>query len=581
MVGSLGRVLMMLVVLFLGGGNSAVYCQEEVPDTVRLKADEFFLEAQRQQLLGNRDAAFELLSHSLELNPYSPAAMYKLSLCYLQLHNDSMAIDLMGRAIKLAPSNYWYHDAMVKLLVQVNRTDDALAQLEEMSVAYPGKTDVLAMLESLYSSKQDWENVIKTLDKIEKIEGKNEQISLEKFRTYILMKDEKNAYEEMVALADEYPNDLRYRVLIGDLLMEDGKTDEALEVYSRVEKEDPENINLMLSMAEYYSVSRQDSLYQQQLEKVITSPNIDDEKQLAFLNNIVVRNIQSGGDTTQVMKIMKKALASSKPSADMYELCLRYMVTTKAPTEDIRPVAQAMLKVNPEHEATRSLLLQYAIEDGDYKEIINVCEPAVGYSVDEPVFYYYLGISYFQTDEYRKSIEVFRSLVSRFRDTDNLEMITNSYSIMGDAYHVLKEDKNAFLAYDTCLIYRPEDPQVLNNYAYYLSLQDKDLKRAEEMSRLSLAKDSANYTYLDTYAWIMFRQKRYQEAKEYIDMALNYMESDSVKASDANIIEHAGDIYSKCGLTDEAVEYWKKALSLNPDSKMLIEPKIKKRKYKE
>ena len=120
---------------------------------------------------------------------------------------------------------------------------------------------------------------------------------------------------------------------------------------------------------------------------------------------------------------------------------------------------------------------------------------------------------------------------------------------------------------------------MLNNYAYYLSLQKKDLKRAEEMSRKSLEKEGDNPTYLDTYAWILFQQGRYNDAKVYIDSVLVLL-GDSVEADDASLIEHAGDIYSKCGLTEQAVKYWQKALQLGKGS-ALLEKKIRKRKYVE
>lgn len=99
------------------------------------------------------------------------------------------------------------------------------------------------------------------------------------------------------------------------------------------------------------------------------------------------------------------------------------------------------------------------------------------------------------------------------------------------------------------------------------------------MSALSLSKDSTNYTFIDTYAWILFQQKKYMEAKTYIDNAMTIMLQDSLEADDSNIFEHAGDIYSKCGLTDKAVEYWKKAIELGSDQKAIIDRKIKKKKY--
>lgn len=72
---------------------------------------------------------------------------------------------------------------------------------------------------------------------------------------------------------------------------------------------------------------------------------------------------------------------------------------------------------------------------------------------------------------------------------------------------------------------------VLNNYAYYLSLKKKDLQRAEEMSRKSNEIEPDNATYLDTYAWVLYQLKRYDEAKQYMDRAVELMTKEELDES--------------------------------------------------
>ena len=141
---------------------------------------------------------------------------------------------------------------------------------------------------------------------------------------------------------------------------------------------------------------------------------------------------------------------------------------------------------------------------------------------------------------------------------------------MGDMQH-------AYESYDSCLVYRPDEALVLNNYAYYLSLQRQKLDKAEDMSRRSLEQEPDNPTYIDTYAWILFQQKRYAEAKTYIDKALAIM-ADDIDADDANIIEHAGDIYARLGDKQTAMRYWTLSAQLGNDSPLLAK-KLKKQKY--
>ena len=128
-------------------------------------------------------------------------------------------------------------------------------------------------------------------------------------------------------------------------------------------------------------------------------------------------------------------------------------------------------------------------------------------------------------------------------------------------------------------MYRPDDAMVLNNYAYYLSLEKRELDKAEEMSRRSLEKEGTNHTYLDTYAWILFQQKKYAEAKVYIDSVL-VLAGDSLTDDDYNIIEHAGDIYAMNGLTAQAVGYWQQSYDMGNRS-VTLQKKLKKKKYVE
>lgn len=569
----IGRESGVGLLLFLSFGVLCASAQ----DSNKAKADHFILEGHRQMLLGNNSDAFEMFRHGLMLNPKSSVALSELSHFWQYLRQDSLSLQYMKLATQYAPDNYWNKEALVDFYVDAGKTDDAINVLEQLAKQFPEKEDVLLMLETLYKQKQDYANVVRVLDALEVKEGKSEQLSIEKFRTYVQMKDEKKAFEEMSELAEEYPNDLRYRVLLGDLYVDQGQYDEGLKVYQAVEEEDSTNIYLMSSMLNYYTKTNQDSLYQQQLNKVCTNPQLDEETRLRFLNGLVFQNMQENKDPQPLLEIFQKVLAMPQENTQILELCTRFMVTIKRPADEVKPVLNQMLDINPENNMARGLLLEYAVEANDLPEVIRISKPAVDYSIDDPVFYYYLGVAYFQTDSAQLAVKTFRKGLQKVDSKTNLQLLTNMYALMGDAYHQLGDNKHAYECYDSCLLYRPDEAMVLNNYAYYLSLEEKQLEKAEEMSRRSLEKESDNYTYIDTYAWILFKQKKYGEAKEYIDKALAIM-GDDIEANDATIIEHAGDIYAKNGQKERAVEFWQQAVDLG-NASVVLKKKLNKKKY--
>lgn len=507
----------------------------------------FFHEAQRQNNARNYDAAYDLFRFCLELNPNSGAVLYELSSLNRYLRNDSLSVAQMERAVRLYPDNYWYKDQLVKLYFNNKQMAEAQTALEQMAAQFPEKEDVLMMLLDLYASNSDFDNVIKTIEKIEVKEGKSEQLSIEKFRIYLQNHDEKAAFREMKALADEYPNDVRYQVLIGDLYLDQDKPAEALKIYNKVAEKEPDNINLALSMMSYYQKTGVDSLYDRQLEKLVMHPSLDDDNRLNLITSLVYQNLQQKADSTRILRLFDKALTLPQKDSRMYELYARFMVNKNMPTSSIKPVLHKMLELDPESDIARNQLLTYAVEENDTLSIIRVCRPAVEYSSDNPVYYYYLGFAYFQADSTRLAIDTFKKGIAKNKASkeEDAGMTANMYTLLGDLYHKSGMESKCYEVYDSCLIYRPDDALVLNNYAYYLCLAKKDLKRAEQMSRRSLEIDKDNPTYLDTLAWILYMQKRYQEAKTVMDRAAELLGDEINDEDNENLREHIKQINDK------------------------------------
>ena len=155
------------------------------------------------------------------------------------------------------------------------------------------------------------------------------------------------------------------------------------------------------------------------------------------------------------------------------------------------------------------------------------------------------------------------------------DLASDLYGFLGDVYHDMGKADSAYQAYDSALVYKDDNIATLNNYAYYLSLERKNLDRAAEMSYKTVKAEPNNAIYLDTYAWVLFEQGKIEEAYTYINQAIKNI---SPTEENASIYEHAGDILSVKGETEKALEMWKKAQSLNSDSKTL-KKKIKHKKY--
>lgn len=576
---SFNRMYRFLHILLLFVFTLGVRAQEACSQEEQAKADAFYYDAMNERLKGNHAEAFQLFTHALAVNPNHVGANYGMSSYYHVLGSDEKAGEALKTAADHDAGNYWVKHALVQLYVSEDKTDEAIRQLEDMAASYPQNSNILFMLEELYQRKPDYQKVIETLDRIELLEGKNEEISTEKYRIYIQMNDKEKAFAEMRELADEYPNDLRYKARIGDLYLDSGETEKAYEVYQQLQQEDSTNVNVLLSLAHYYETTHQDSLYQQNLMRIVTNTSLPEESRMRLMQTIAAQNLfgQQGNDTTKVMGLFDKILQQPQENNNMAELYVRYMISSNVSTSKVKPVLQRMLDTDPEADIARNQLLSYAIDADDDKEVMRLCKTAVDYASENPVYYYYLSVAYLRNKRYNEAIDANRKGLAKTDSKSNLDMIVNMYTIMGDCYHYTGRNARAFECYDSCLLYKPNDVLVLNNYAYYLSLEKRELEKAERMASKAIELEKDNATYIDTYAWVLFQQQKYAEAKVYIDQVLNIVGKEPDK-DDATLIEHAGDIYSQCGFKDKALEYWKQAQGLGVKSKTL-ERKIKKKKY--
>ena len=540
-------------------------------DSQRLKY--FYFEAINQQTKGNYDAAFDLLSHCLTIDPYAAEVYFTQAAYYAELHNDSMALDCMERAAALNPTNDTYLERLAMTFINTKQYGKAIESYEQLYANDRKRSDVLAYLLNLYNQQRNYKQMLNTINRIEQVDGSNEQTTLSKMRIYAMMGDKEAEYKELKGLSDRHPNDMNYHIMLGNWLLQNNRDEEALQEYKLVMQEEPENQSAKMSMIDYYRTTGADSLANELQEQLLINNATPTATKLTLMRKVVSDNEDNGGDSSQVLNLFKRILAEPQKNSDMTELYAAYMTLKKMPQDSINHVLTQALAISPDNAGVRLQLIQSAWDANDYDEVISLSIPATQYNPEEMPFYYFLGMAYSQKDMRDEALDAFRRGVAQINEKSNKDIVSDFYAIMGDILHEKERNEEAYAAYDSSLQYKPDNVGALNNYAYYLSLEDLELEKAERMSYRTVKAEPTNATFLDTYAWILFKQQRYEEAKIYIDQTL---QNDYVPSG--VLLEHAGDIYAMCDDIDKAVDFWKQALAAGNSSKVLIR-KIRTRKY--
>ena len=551
-------------------------CSHHKPQASNLKPQTyqaFFLEAMIHRQKGNSDAAFDLLRRCVETDSTASEAYFFLSQYYNELKDTDKAMACIRKAASLEPDNTTYMETLAQAEIQQKNYLAATSVIEQLYKENKDREDLLEMLYSLYMQEDDYTHAIGVLESLEAIDGKSERLTYTKSNLYTKMGNKRAAIEEMKSLSDQYPNDLGYLGLYGDMLMMNDEHEQARQIYERILAEEPDNSRGQISMLNYLREQQQNERADSMATAILLNRQTPAEQKIYLLRQIIQENESGGGDSTKVLALFHKMLAQPSPEVAVATVCAAYMELKKMPRDSIAAVLEQILTLEPDNAPARLQLVSYAWADKDLDRIISICSAARQYNPDEMAFYYYQGIAHYQKGEHAEALSAFQNGIGVINEDSNPAIVSDFYAVMGDLLHEEGRAREAFEAYDSCLMHVPDNLMCLNNYAYYLSEMGQQLDKAEQMSYKTIKAEPQNPTFLDTYAWILFVQERYSEAKIYIDQAL---QNDS--DSNAVIIEHAGDIYMKNHDVQRALELWNEALRQNPDNKKLFR-KIKLKKY--
>jgi tetratricopeptide (TPR) repeat protein len=541
-------------------------------DQTRRKFDYYFYEALNAKTQGNYAEALDLFLHCQALDSTNANVLIELGTFYNALSEKNKALDYFRKAVQYDPSNYYYTMTLAGLSKELGLKKEVIGIYNSLLKQYPDKINLYFELANAYADDGELEKAMEALNAFEKGSGFSEMVALNKFRLYSMMNQKEKAFREIKNIIDKAPNDPRYLLLMGDLYLQDNQNDKALEYYEQVRAVDPDYPALILSMVNYYETTENKEAAQAELQKAITGSSLEVEVKIELLTRYISLLQQNKQDIKQTNPLFK-TLFEQYPNNSQLNLIYGNVLMMQEDKKGATKQFEIYIKDNPDDPAGYEQLLRIALSDNDMDKVIKITTEAIRQVPQHPQFHFYLGGAYYQQKKYREALAVFeKGLETATFENPLLE--SDFLAQVGDLNHLLGNTEAAFENYEKALKLNPQNLPVLNNYSYYLSLQKRDLDKAEQMSGITIKGEPTNATYLDTYGWILFEQGSYVAAKIYIEKAIEY----GSKEPSAEVYEHYGDVLYMTGDALKAVEQWKTAKKLGSDSKTL-DQKIKTGKY--
>lgn len=542
----------------------------------RDKARYIFMEALRQREAENDGAFYDLVGHAYNTDSTYTAAAYYYGLSSLMRRNVSQedaerGIALMRKHFEAHPEDYYEAYTYANVLPQIGDKEEALKTWLKLAELFPTKIDVQGQLADCYARNGDYHKAIEAFDSLEKVLGKTPELMLRKISYYSQLEDTTGMLNECRRLLYSAPRIAEYNTLMGSVFQSVQMNDSALAYYDKAISLAPDNGRPYLAKANIYMLKGDSVGYDREINNALKSKELDVDNKVAVLTDYIKQLFARNDTTERVNRLFTVLLEQHPHEVIIHDLYSEYFVVKK----DYRKAAEQMeyaVDIDPSNADYWKKLMMVNLMAEQYPQAVAAGDKALEYNPKNTDLYQYIGPAYYQMKEYDKALEVYDRCLT-VADTLDFRLKASVLTGKGDVYYALKDTAQSFACYEEALKLDPTNVSLMNNYAYFLAVEGKDLDKAEQMSAKAVNAAPNNATFLDTYAWVYFKKGDYGLALIYIEYALKNDDSEN-----AELLEHYGDILFMNGQPEKAVECWEKAQKLNPDSE-LLNRKVKNKTY--
>jgi len=530
---------------------------------------QLFFSAIREKTIENNSLAAQFFDKVIQIDPDNDASLYELANIKKLANDFDGARALLEKAVAVNPDNEWYWVSLADCYEKTNDFGKLENVFNELIRINPDKPDYYFDEANACFYQKKYDETLQVYDKLEQLTGPSDDLLANRQKVYLKQGKVDLAARQLEQMIKDNPAKIKYYLFLAELYNANELSDKALKVLQTAEKIEKNNGVVHLALADIYRDKNNYEACFNELTLAFAIPDVDIDQEIKIIGGYLPKfpDPNAKASALELSRILTVAHPGDAKAYAVYG----DMLLQNERMKDAKAMYQKSVELNNQVYDVQEQLVRIELGDNDLDGAIKDGETSLSFFPNQAWMNYLVGVAWLQKKDYHKAIADIKNATSlEFQDKD---LLSQSYSALGDCYHDLKDTKNSDDAYDKALTYNADNAFTLNNYAYYLSLRGEQLDKAAAMSKHSNELQPNNSSFEDTYAWILFKQKDYTGAKLWIEKALADDKTNSAVKS-----EHYGDIMFYLGDIDAAVENWKKAKA-NGDQSPILERKINERKY--
>lgn len=532
-------------------------------------SEALFLDGMKYFMLEDYQQALQLFQKAYTITPGNAALNYKIGETYLHLQEPRLAMPFAYAAVSQEKQNAYYYLLLAQVHTEQQQYDAAAQAYNDLLANVPNSDEYLFNLADLYLSQSKYDNALRTYERIEKKFGQMEQLHVNRQQIYLRQKNVDKALAEGELLIKANPTELNYFLSQAELYNAAQRPDEAILTLDKALRLAPNNPFAHLMLSDLHRQKGNLEASEQEVKTAFASAQLDIDTKVRILVDFI-RQLPNPAIEGVALQLVDLTIATHPDEAKAYAVAAD-LQTIVGKREVARNNYLKAVQLDNSHFKIwqQIVLLDAELEQPD--SLVVHAEQALELFPNQAVFWFYSGTGHLISKNYTKAVKALE--YGKRLSINEPELVMQFNMQLGDGYNSLQEHQKSDAAYEEVLARDPNNEHVLNNYSYFLSLRNQQLDKALKMAQRLVKQHPNNPTYLDTYAWVLYRMGNYTEARKYLEQAVAI-------SDDATIVEHYGDVLFKLGKKDEAVSQWQKAKNKG-EASAFIDKKIKDKKLYE
>ncbi|AYA38904.1 hypothetical protein D3Y59_10765 [Hymenobacter oligotrophus] len=543
--------------------------QSQLTEKDREMSAAYFVDGVKYMLLEDYPKAQERLLKAYQIDPNNAAINYKIAENNLLIGNLKDAANFAQAALRLDAKNPYYYLILAQIYATQKQYDQAAQVYTRLIQDVPESKSYLFNLADLYLAQGKLNEALSTFDQAEKEFGTLDEVSFKKQQIYLKQNNLDKALKEGEALISANPEDIRYVLAQAEMYAANNRLPDAIRVANQALRKDPENPQAHMILADAYRQQGNQAESEKQIKQAFQSPALGIDQKVRILVDYL-KQLPNPAVQQTALELADITTRVHPKEAKAYSVAgdVQLLSEKKALARDNYLRA---LRLDNSHFKIWQQVVLIDAELTQTDSLLRHTNQALELFPNQAVFWFYNGVGHMFAKQPQKAVKALEQ--GKKLTTDNPELAAQFDTQLGDAYHELKDYDKSDAAYEAALTFDANNAQALNNYSYYLSLRGKELAKAKELAGKLVKLFPDNDTYLDTYAWVLYKSKDYAGARQYLEKAIK-------TSKDGTVLEHYGDVLYQLGDTAAAVEQWQQAKKAGGTS-ALIDRKIKERKLYE